>query len=131
MAPLMEKNYLFIQQDHFRLLIELSQNQNLELNTRLRYADDAVDYAVDLESVELITESYINLGDVHIAREEDEEAIQAYQDAYDASDEDNYRDGMANALVRLGRAYINMYDDESAINYMSIEYALLHNCRFT
>ena len=49
---------------HFRLLIELSDNESLEADTRVQYADDAVEYAQDLDRTEFISEAYINLGNL-------------------------------------------------------------------
>jgi len=105
-------------EDHFRLLIELSENSTLESETRVGYAEDAVDYAEDLERVEFITEAYINLGNQLDRFNDNDGAIRAYEGAYNVSEEGNYREGMAEALVRLAVFHIYLPDQDKATEYL-------------
>ena len=105
-------------EDHFRLLIELSNNSDLKPETRLRYAEDAVEYAQDRERTEYISEAGINLGKIHHGRNNFEKALQVYQEAYKACDEGNYPEGMAELLARIGYVYIDLPDQEKAKDYL-------------
>jgi serine phosphatase RsbU (regulator of sigma subunit) len=103
-------------EDHFRLLMELSRNVNLEADVREGYAEDAVDFAEDLDRVEFVAEAYLNLGDLYNNLRKNEEAVRALQSAYNASEENNYKDGMADALARIGRSYVFMSEEKNAMD---------------
>ncbi len=105
-------------EEHFRLLINMSENTMLETSDRLGYAEDAVDYALDMEETEYITEAYISLGNVLARGHENEDAIEAYQDAYEAGEEGDHIPGMAEGLARIGSVYINMQEKEQAEDYL-------------
>ncbi len=106
-------------EEHFRMLIQLSVNTLLDQDDRLDYARDAVDYARDLDQIEYISEAYINLGNTYHNRNEDQEAIRAYERANDASQEENYEEGMALALGRIGRIHMFQQDQVTALDYLN------------
>lgn len=110
-------------EDHINFLLELSENEDLSADTRLAYAEDAVEYARDIESTEYSSASFISFGKIKAQVHDYEEAIQAYQEAFDLSQEGNYPAGMAEAKARMGRAYIYLPDQELAAE--SLDEALL------
>ncbi len=105
--------------DHLEILFSLSDNVSLSLNHRLDYAEDAIEYAGNMDNLELWVEAYIKHGLILYNADDNEAALKSFNTAYEVSEENDYSDGMANALNRIGGVYIYTGDPEMAINYFT------------
>ena len=101
-------------EDRYHFLIDLSANSYLSAHDRLKYAEDAISLANELSNPELIANAHIQHGFILYEFDENDEALKSFESAYTVSEEAGYPEGMAMALLRMGRVYVYTGDPETA-----------------
>jgi serine phosphatase RsbU (regulator of sigma subunit)/Tfp pilus assembly protein PilF len=102
-------------ENRVEILFKLAEDESLTVNDRIDYAEKAVELAIQLDKVELLSEAHIKLGYIYYTEDEYDKALDSFRKAYDESREAGYSDGMANALIRIGRVYSYTGDTGAAL----------------
>ena len=107
-------------EERIALLIEISKEiARLDPDQSIDYAEEAIRLARQIGGTGLIFETLTNKGYVFKSMVRDDDALEAYQEALEYAEEQNYEEGKATALYRIGRSYYFARNLDESDNFLN------------